>query len=94
MRVEAIKIKNGYFVPAVGSLKGQRQKKIMLDIEVAQETNSYKEMAGESAYERYLEKQKSEVPSRLTEEDLKRIDDEFGLRDINSLDDLLKKIES
>lgn len=93
MRVEAIKTKDGYLVPAVGSLKGQRRKKIMLDIEVVSEEKTYKEMAAEAAFERYLEKQKREVPSRLNEEDLKRIDDEFGLHDVNSIDDLLKRVE-
>lgn len=65
----------------------------MHDIEVKPEEKSYKEMAAEAAYERYLEKQKREVPSRLFEEDLKRIDDEFGLHDINTIDDLLNKTE-
>lgn len=93
MRVEAIKTKDGYLVPAVGGLKGLRKKKVMLDIEVISEEKSYQEMAAEGACERYLEKQQREVPSRLTEEDMKRIDEEFGLAAINSIDDLLKSTQ-
>ena len=88
MRVEATKTKDGYLVPAVGSLKGQRRKKIMLDIEVISEGKSYKEMAAEAACERYLEKQKREVPSRLTDADLDKITREFNLK-AETLEDLL-----
>ena len=92
MRVEAIKTKDGYFIPAVGSLGSLKRKKVMLNIEIISEEKSYKQMAAQAACERYLGKQQQELPGNLTTEDLAQIDAEFGLQKIHTIDDVLEQI--
>jgi hypothetical protein len=46
-------------------------------------------MAAEGAWERYLEKQRREIPSRLTIKEIRKIDEDFGLAQINSIEDII-----
>ena len=51
----------------------------------------YKNMAAEGAWERYFEKQRREIPSRLTNKEIRKIDEDFGLGQINSIEDIISQ---
>ncbi len=89
MQVEAVKIKDGYLIPAVGRLSSLRKNKIMLNIEFIEPEEDYKEMFSNSAWDSYISKQTRDIPSITTNNDIDKLSREFNLNAEN-LDDLLE----
>ncbi|MFA5519964.1 MAG: hypothetical protein WDA74_11975 [Spirochaetota bacterium] len=54
---------------------------------------SWKELAAEAAVERYEEKAKNQVPSKLTEEQINIYKKKWGMEDINTIDDVIRSLK-
>ena len=54
---------------------------------------SYKELAAEAAVERYEKKAKNQVPSKLTDEQVKSFAKKYNVEDIHTIDDILLSLK-
>jgi len=54
---------------------------------------SYKELAAEEDVERYEKKAKSQVPSKLTEEQVRAFAKKYNVEDIHTVDDILSRLK-
>jgi hypothetical protein len=54
---------------------------------------SYKELAAEAAVERYEKKAKNQVPSKLTDEQIKSFAKKYNVEDIHTIDDILSRLK-
>ena len=54
---------------------------------------SYKELAAEAAVERYEKKAKNQMPSKLTDEQVKSFARKYNVEDIHTIDDILSRLK-
>jgi len=102
MKIENIivkKVKNGYWMPPHPLLDNQVMKEFEVEIKIKTKNKntkekqirdkSYKELRDEALWERYLEKEKRNIQSHLSEEAIDSISENRGLT-AESLEDLLR----
>jgi len=54
---------------------------------------SWKELAAEAAVERYEKKSKNQVPSKLTEEQIRAFAKKYNVEDIHTIDDVISRLK-
>ena len=73
--------------------KNLKVKKIIKPKKNPADDKTWKELAAEAAVERYEEKSKNQVPSKLTNEQIDEYKKRWGMEDINTVDDIIRSLK-
>ncbi len=73
--------------------KSLKVKKIVKLKKNPADDKTWKELAAEAAVERYEKKSKNQVPSKLTDEQIKSFAKRYNVEDIHTIDDILLRLK-
>ncbi|MBP7865800.1 MAG: hypothetical protein KA419_07600 [Acidobacteria bacterium] len=92
MQVKARKTPYGLLIPLDGELANLPDDVIDLEVTLLPREKTDKALVAEAAVERYLEKQRREVPSTLSVEEREEAYRRLGVEEVHSIEDALHRL--